>query len=394
MKVEQIYDLVNGITSEILGESAVLAEDLSNVVDIGVAVFNATDVDNYVKKLVDRIGKVIFVNRPYSGVAPSVMMDSWEFGSVLEKISADMPEATENESWKLEHGASYDPNVFYQPVVEAKFFNKRVTFEVDLSFTELQVKESFTSAEQLNGFLSMLYNAVDKSMTVKIDGLIMRTINYMIAATVKDDYASNPQGNSSGVKAVNLLYLYNQRFTGAGDTPLTADKALTSPEFIRFAAYTMGLYENRLKRITTLFNINGKDRFTPSDLLHVVLLNDFKAAANAYLQSDTFHDEFTRLPDAEVVPYWQGSGTSYAFADVSKISVKLNSTDVSATTVNGVLGIMFDRDALGVSNQDKRVTTNYNPKGEFYTNFYKFDCGAFVDPSEQAVIFFVADPTE
>lgn len=392
MKVEQVYSLVNDITAEILGDSVILAEDLSNVVDVGTALFNATDVDNYVKKLVDRIGRVVFVNRPYSGVVPSVLMDAWEFGSVMEKISADLPEAVENEAWNLQNGASYDPNIFYQPSVTVKFFNKKFTYEIDMSFTEMQVKESFTSASQLNSFLSMLYNAVDKSMTVKIDGLIMRTINYMIAATVKDDYGANDQGANSGVKAINLLYLYNQKFTAVGDPPLTAEKALTTPEFIRFAAYTMGLYESRLRRISSLFNIEGKDRFTPSDILHVVLLNDFKAAANAYLQSDTFHDEFTRLPEAETVPYWQGSGTGYAFDDISKISIKLNESDAAATDVNGVLGIMFDRDALGVCNQDRRVTTNYNPKGEFYTNFYKFDASAFVDPSEQAVVFFVADP--
>lgn len=392
MKVEQVYELVNNITSEILGESIILAEDLSNVVDVGTALFNATDFDNYVKKLVDRIGRVVFVNRPYSGVVPSVLMDAWEFGSVLEKISADLPEAVENEAWNLQNGASYDPNIFYQPSVTVKFFNKKFTYEIDMSFTEMQVKESFTSAAQLNSFLSMLYNAVDKSMTVKIDGLIMRTINYMIAATVKDDFGANDQGATSGVKAINLLYLYNEKFTGESDAPLTAENALTTPEFIRFAAYTMGLYESRLRRISKLFNIEGKDRFTPSDLLHVVLLNDFKAAANAYLQSDTFHDEFTRLPEAETVPYWQGSGTGYSFEDISKISVKLNESDAAAMTVGGVLGIMFDRDSLGVCNQDRRVTTNYNPKGEFYTNFYKFDASAFVDPSEQAVVFFVADP--
>jgi len=390
MKVEQIYSLMNGVTGEILGETTVLAEDLSNVVDVGVAVFNATDIDNYVKKLVDHIGKVIFVNRPYSGAVPSVLMDAWEFGSVLEKISADLPEAVENESWQLENGVSYDPNVFISPVVEAKFFNKRVTFEVDLSFTRLQVKSSFDSAEQLNGFLSMLFNAVEKSMTVKIDSLVMRTINYMIGATVQDDYGSDLLSSKSGVKAINLLYLYNQRFnSGQDDTPLTAADALTTPEFIRFAAFTMGLYANRMSRITTLFNINGKDRFTPKDLLHTVLLNDFAQAANAYLQSDTYHDEFTKLPEAEVVPYWQGSGTGYAFGDVSKIIVQLED-NADPVTITGVLGIMFDRDSLGVTNIDRRVTSNFNPKAEFYNNFYKFDCGCFVDPSEQAVVFFVA----
>lgn len=390
MKVEQIYQLMNSVTQEILGESNIIAEDLSNVVDVGTAIFDATSVDNYVRSLVDHVGKVIFVNRPYAGGAPSVLMDAWEFGSVLEKIQADMPQATENESWQLENNTSYDPNVFYQPVVSAKFFNKRVTYEIDLSFTELQVKSSFSSAEQLNSFISMLYNSVDKAMTVKIDGLIMRTINYMAAATVKDDYADlTALGASSGVKAINLLKLYNDRFTGVGDTSLTAAKALTTPEFIRFAAYNMGLVANRMTRITTLFNIDGKERFTPSDMLHVVLLNDFAAAANAYLQSDTYHDEFTRLPAADVVPYWQGSGTGYAFADISKIYAKIDAD--TTVTVPGVLGIMFDRDALGVTNMDKRVTTNYNAKAEFYNNFYKFDCGAFVDTAEQAVVFFVAD---
>lgn len=390
MEVAQIYEIMNDVTGEILGESAVLAEDLSNIVDIGVAVFNASDVDSYVRKLVNKVGKTIFVNRVYSGAAPSVLMDAWEFGSVLEKISADLPEAVENESWNLESGTSYDPNVFVAPVVQAKFFNKRVTFEVDLSFTELQVKQSLQSAAQLNSFLSMLYTAVDKSMTVKIDSLVMRTINYCIASTVNDDYAGASLSSKSGVKAVNLLYLYNQRFnSGEDDTPLTADDALTTPEFIRFAAFTMGLYANRMSRITTLFNINGKDRFTPADLLHVVLLNDFAQAANAYLQSDTYHDEFTRLPKAEVVPYWQGSGTEYAFSDVSKLYVQLEDNE-SPVQITGVLGIMYDRDTLGVTNQDRRVTTNYNPKAEFYNNFYKFDCGCFVDPSEQAVVFFVA----
>lgn len=390
MTVAQIYELMNNVTGEILGESNIIAEDLSNVVDVGTQIFNASDVDSYVKSLVNHIGKVIFVNRPYSGAVPSVLMDAWEFGSVLEKISADLPEATENESWELEDRTSYDPNVFYKPTVSAKFFNKRVTFEIDMSFTELQVKQSFSSAEQLNGFLSMLYANVDKAMTIRVDGLIMRTINYMIAATVKDDYAAANINSKSGVKAINLLYLYNQRFNSGEDaTPLTAADALTTPEFIRFAAFTMGLYANRMSRITKLFNIGDKERFTPRDYLHVVLLNDFAQAANAYLQSDTYHDEFTRLPDAEVVPYWQGSGTGYAFADVSKVYTKLDE-DSDAYTVTGVLGIMFDRDALGVSNLDKRVTTNYNAKAEFYNNFYKFDCGAFVDTNEQAVVFFIA----
>lgn len=384
MEVKQIYELMNTVTQEVLGSETVVNEDLSNIVDIGNEIFNASAVDNYVKSLVNHIGRVIFVSRPYAGNVPSVLMDAWEFGSVLEKLTAEIPEATENESWELTDGTSYDPNVFYKPTVTAKFFNKRVTFEVPGSFTERQVKESFSNAEQLNGFLSMLYNAVDKSMTVKIDALVMRTINNMIGETLVDDYGDTEYATTSGVKAVNLLYLYNEKF----NAELTPADAITNAEFIRFASYEMGVYMSRLSKISTLFNIGGKDRFTPPDLLHVVMLADFKKAANVYLQSDVFHDSFTELPNADVVPYWQGSGTGYAFNDISSVNIKTATGET--VEASGILCVMFDRDALGVTNLDRRVTTNYNPKAEFYTNWYKFDAGYFNDTNENFVVFFVA----
>lgn len=384
MTVAQIYELMNSVTSEILGDSELLKEDLQNVVDVGTQILSATAFDNYVKALVNHIGRVIFVNRPYSGNIPSVLMDSWEFGSILEKVSCDLPEATENESWELTDGASYDPNIFTRPVVSAKFFNKRVTFEVPVSITERQVKESFSNASQLNGFISMLYNAVDKSMTVKIDSLVMRTINSMIGETIKADFGSSLLNSKSGIKAVNLLYLYNNKFS----KNISASDAITDPDFIRFASYTMGLYTSRLSKISSLFNVEGKDRFTPKDLLHIVLLSDFKSACASYLQSDTFNKDLVALPNAEEVPYWQGSGTDYAFTNISKINITTPSGD--DVEAGGILGVMFDRDALGICCQDRRVTTNYNPKAEFTNSWFKFDCGLFCDKSENFVVFFVA----
>lgn len=385
MEVKQIASIMNDVTTEVLGESAIQTEDLSNIVDIGTAVFNANAVDNYVRSLVDHVGKVVFVDRAYRGGAPSVLMDGWEFGSVMEKLTmSELPEATENESWQLTNGASYDVNVFYQPQVEAKYYNKRVTFEIPMSFTEKQVKSSFSNATQLNAFISMIYNAIDKSLTVKVDSLIMRTINNMIGETFKADYASDSASSKSGVKAVNLLYKYNQAFSKS----LTASAAMTDPEFIRYASREMGLYKNRLTRLSTLFNIGGKDRFTPDDKLHIVMLNDFARSADAYLQSDTYHEEYTRLPKAEVVPYWQGSGTDYGFSSVSAINISTANGD--SVSLGGILGVMFDRDALGVSNLDRRVTTNYNAKAEFWNNWYKFDAGYFNDTNENFVVFFVA----
>ena len=391
MVVKQIYELINSVSGEVLGKTDIVKDDLTGVVDLGNEVFNQGAVDNYVKSLVNHIGKVIFVNRPYAGKIPSVLMDAWEFGSVLEKVSAEIPEATENDTWNLENGHEYKQDIFHKPVVSAKFFNSKVTFEVPVSITERQVKESFSSAAQLNGFLSMIYNAVDKSMTIKTDALIMRTINNMIGETLFADAAKfTPSSktldyaSASTVRCVNLLYLYNK----AKGTKLTSDKCLTDGDFIRFASYQMGLYADRLQSISTLFNVGGKERFTPKDALHTVLLSDFAKGAQAYLYADTYNKEQVLLPNAETVASWQGSGQDYGFAHTSAINIKTSGNH--EINIGGVLGVMFDRDALGVCNLDKRVTTNYNAKAEFFNNYYKFDAGYFNDTNENFVVFFVA----
>ena len=376
MEIKQVYQFVNTAASEVIGDSVVVAEDLSNVVDVGTAIFNGSAFDAYVKSLVNHIGKVIFVNRPYRGSAPSVLMDAWEYGSVVEKIHSEMPDAVENESWDLVDGQSYDPHVFHQPVVEAKFFNKMTTFEIEASITERQVKQSFSSATQLNAFVSMIFNEIEKAMTVRTDALIMRTFNNMIVETVKDNNAN---------RAVNLLPKYNTQYGQS----LTADKAIVNPDFIRYAAYQIALYTDRLTRMSTLFNVGGKQRFTPKDLQHIVMLSEFRAAADVFLQSGTFHDEYTKLVNAETVPFWQGSGTDYAFASTGKINAKPASGG-DAEEVTGVLGCIFDRDALGVMNNNQRVTTQWNAKAEFTNYFYKKDARYFNDLNENFVFFYVA----
>lgn len=396
MNVKQIYQIINSVSGEVLGKTDIVTDDLTGIVDLGTAVFNQGAVDNYVKSLVNHIGKVIFVNRPYAGKVPSVLMDAWEFGSVLEKISADVPAAEENDTWDLKDGTEYKQDVFHKPTVTAKFFNSKVTFEVPVSITERQVKESFSNAAQLNGFISMIYAAVEKSMTIKADALIMRTINNMIAetvladaqafgATAAGDMAEADLSSTSTARCVNLLKLYNDKTDASAK--LTAAKAITDPDFIRFASYVMGTYADRLQSISTVFNVGGKERFTPKDMLHVVLLSDFAKAAQTYLYSDTFNRGDVLLPQAETVPFWQGSGKNYDFANTGHINVK--ESGGKAVEITGVLGVMFDRDALGVCNLDRRVTTNYNAKAEFFNNYYKFDAGYFNDTNENFVVFFI-----
>lgn len=375
MKVTQIKDLVNSSLKELNGTSELLNEDLSNVVDVGTEIFDTENVDNFVKKLIDRVGNTVFNTRIYQGSAPSVLMTSWEFGSVLEKVDSELPVVEENDSWQLENGKDYSPNIFYQPKVSAKFFNSKVTFDIPISFTQMQVKSAFNSASELNGFLSMLMNNVQNAMTVHLDGLIMKTINNM-TATILD--------KKQGLQVVNLLEGYNKTAT----TKLTAENAMQNADFIKYANLIINTYRDRISKMSTLFNQGQKSKFTPQANQHLIILSDLASASKVYLESETYHDDNVKISNYDVVPYWQGSGKTYSFDDVSSIDVAIK--DGKATKevkAKGILGVLFDTNAVGVTCQNQRVTTNYNPRAEFYTNFTKFDAGYYNDLNENFIVF-------
>lgn len=385
MRVDQIYNILNTITGETLGDTVIVAEDLTNIVDLGTAFENSYGLDNFCRSLVDHIGRVVFVDRIYGGRAPSVLVDGWEYGSILEKISVALPEAQENETWNLQDGQSYDPYIFKNPEVTAKFFNDRVTFDIQLSITTKQVKSAFDSVTQMNAFMSMLYTSVSNSATVKLDALIMRTINNMIGETL---YSEFPGGTytGSGVRAVNLLKLYNDTIP-AGDA-ITADDFLHDPAAIRHSIMVFKNYIDRIKVMSTLFNMGGQERFTPDDRLHIVMLSEFANAADVYLQSDTFNEQYTALPRAERTVYWQGSGLDYDFDSTSAIKITTSGGhDIDAT---GIIAVMFDRDALGVANIDRFVTSAYNAKADFTNNFYHYTQGMWNDGNENFIVFYVA----
>lgn len=382
MKVEQIYQIVNQMQSEILGQTDLtVAEDLSNIVEVGVAIFDSISVDNYVRKLLDHIGKVVFVNRPYSGRAPSVRMDGWEYGAVLQKVDMGIPKAEENPTWQLKNGETYNQDKFTVATdIGIKFFSKRTTFEVAFSFAEEQVKSAFSNVEQLNGFFSMIYTQIDTSMTIALDGLIMGTINNFTANVYL----------AGGAQAVNLLSEYKKI---RPNSTVTAATAMYDLDFIKFAAYQLKMYSRRLGNASTVFNMGKRVRHTPRDRQKIIMLDAFSDAADVYLQSDTFHEEFTKMPVADVVSYWQGSGETYSFSDVSQVHIIPATADGAGTetTIDGLLCVMFDREALGVNNYNRRVTNHYNGHGEFINNWFKMDAQYFNDFNENFIMFYIKD---
>ena len=379
MKIKQVYEIVNDATQQVLGESALVQEDLSDVVSIGEQIANMNLYDKFVGALVNRIARNIFSIRAYSGRAPKVLMDSWEFGSIVQKVHMALPDAEENESWELTNNAVYEQDTFYKPSVSVKLWNQKTTFEIPISIAEEQLKQSFLGAEEMARFISMIYLAVENSLTLKFDALVMRTINNFIGATIYDN---------AGTRVIKLLTEYNTIY----GTSLTNANALYDKGFLRYCAYRIKQVATRMGNYSTLFNIGGTQKHTPRDMLRIVMLDYLDAGVSAFLQSDTFHDELVKLPEADVVSCWQGTGTSYALADASKVYVQVLDKDGTkrSVTQSHVVCVMFDRDALGVTALNKRVKEHYNAKAEFFNYWYKEDAGYFNDYNENFVVFVVA----
>ena len=390
MKIKQVYEIVNGATQEVLGETAIVKEDLSDVVSIGESIQNANLYDKYVGALVNRIAKNIFSIRAYSGRAPKVLMDSWEFGSIVQKVHMQLPDAEENESWELVDGSTYNQDQFYKPSVSVKLWNHKTTFEIPRSIAEEQLKQSFLGASEMARFIAMIYQAVENSLTLKFDTLIMRTINNFIGATLYDATSGGSLQNTT--RCVKLLTEYNTIHGLTGSDALTQAKALYDKEFLRYCAYRMKQVATRMSNYSTLFNIGGTQKHTPRDMLHIVMLDYLDAGVSAFLQSDTFHEELVKLPDADVISCWQGTGTDFALANASKINVSvLDKTGTKRDVEQAyIVCAMFDRDALGVTALNKRVRRHVNDKAEFYNYWYKEDAGYFNDYNENFVVFVVA----
>lgn len=376
MKVTQIATILNEAQQEIIGEAAITTENLENVVDMGKQILEATDVDNYVRKLIDKVGRMIFVDRVYNSTAPDILTDSWEYGSAMQKVRCEMPDAVENDSWKLTNGQSYDPFVFTAPDVQSKFYDSKVTYEVQMSFTEMQVKSAFNSPAEMNSFFAMIENRIRFKLTLSNDILKTRTVNNLIAEKIH-----------SNNNVVNLLAMYNAEFTQT----LKADHALMDKDFLRYAIGKIKEYIKYIQRPSMLFNDGGYTTFTPESDMKMVLLSRFVNTAEVYLQSDTFHNDLVKLSGYSEVPYWQGSGTSetFDFAEISKIDVTTASGNKVSQT--GIIGTIFDRDACMICNANPRVTSIYNPKGEYWNYFYKYDASYFNDTMENCVVFIVAD---
>ena len=374
--IKQIYTIVNSIAEQSLGMKGLEATDVS-FVSVGNEVFSSdANKDAFYGVLLDRIGKVVFGMRAYNSVNKGIKKNSFEYGAILQKLYVDIMTATKNTSWNAQSDDASNPFTKAATEVKQKLFSKISTWEFDGTLPDVQLKTAFISATHMSAYIECIFLAMNNSLELSFEN----TANLCRASFIaRKKVKNNP------VTYVNLLHNYN---TMLGKT-LTVANCLNDIDFLTYASEQIDLCVKRMGTYSRLFNDEGYARHTPTDMLNVDILANFETAMNMYLRSNTFHEELLKLPNHVVIPYWQGSGTSYAFDDVSKISVQLDG--VENTEVTGVVACLYDKEAIGVTIDNRRTRSIYNPKDEYTNYFGKAEIGFYNDMSENGVVFYIAE---
>lgn len=448
MKVNQIATILNDVFKEVTGvyvdvpnpdfdpDSPVdpdtnpetikvggFDEDLSNIVDIGHKVVTSTqwgdNFDNYVGRIIDKIGRTIFVDRPYEGDDLGLERESWQYGSVMEKVRVEVGDFKENDSWKLARGrylgngkvtpGTYpdDPTeddltsmdgfpyfgdlfAFDEPAeVQAKYFNLKTTFRAKIILPRNQMESAFRSASAMQRFFGTIENRIRTKMEVSREALAYRVENNFIAAKLD---------TNNGV--VNLLAEYA---TASGDTTLTAAHALESPDFLRYCVRRIKTDKKLLAKFGGMYNVEGYGTFTPASKLKVLALTDFATAMETVLKSTTYHDNFVSLPGYKEVPFWQfriddnGGEDTFEARSTIRATPLIPDADTGApkkgdpVDQSGIVFVMQDIDAAMIANEDAPVDVIYNPDGRFYKYFYNRDCSYYNDLCENGIVYIIED---
>lgn len=373
---KDVSTLVNDALGNLLGDNAVLlSEDLTNTVDVGVALANANVYENFLEGLAVATSKYIFRFRKYTAKAPNVLRDSREYGQLIQKIRSALPKLDKNQSYHLVDGASYDDNQFVSNEVEVTIFKDRIDFEVRKSIPKDQYKNAFTSSEKLGSFVSMLFGLVENRLELAMEQLTFFTMKRYLGELITEN---------DSVRCVHLLTDYKNEVATA-DATLTSAQAYYDEGFLIYAAARIMDYKDLIARYNTRFNKDGFETFTPESMAHVVLYNKFVQNVGTYAKSSHFNDEFIKLPRHETIAYWTGLGDG-SNADRTKIEVEYDGTTVSKANV---IGFIFDHDALGVNHDEPSREAHYVKSGQFYNYWYKEVLGLFNDFSENAICFLV-----
>lgn len=401
MEYKQIGQILNNVFEDVIGETeTTVAEDLSNIVEVGHTITSSSQwgnqFENYVKKLIDRVGKVIFRQNDLNLMHLPIFKDSWEFGSIAEKIRVEAPPTKEDQTFELWDIASYDPSDIFTPVlpeVSAKFFNNSTTFSIKITIPKRQLKSAFTSASEMSRFISLIENSIQQKLAIDLLSLEYRTEANLIA----EKFLS---GNNHSL--VNLLYEWLRDVPNASTIYSGYSKpedVLTDPVFLRYANMRIGMYRDFIKKPSVLYADGGYINTTSDKQQTLLLLTDFDKALDTWLYSMNRHNDFVELDGYTSVPYWMSGGDSDDYSKRSTINAIPASQGHQTATpdprivvkMSNILGVLHDERASAITCEHKDVESINVPNNRTINYWYFADANYINDIDENVVVFYLSE---
>lgn len=366
MNTTQIYTLVNSITSQAMG-AALASYDANGLISLGNAVLSSnTNTEAFLNTLVQRIGRTIFSYRAYKNKLGDMVRDNMEWGAIVQKIKVKMPSAVADQTFNLTDGQSIDMYVVSKPQVDQKLFVTRAPYSYFVTIQRKTLKEAFTSAEMMGGFITYIFGEVRNKMELTLETLGRAAIANRIAAT-------------GGTRVRNLVTEYN----ALKSTELTAATAMYDSDFMRYASAQIRLSSKRMTDMSTIFNEQGLERFTPYDKQVIRVVADFEAQLESIVLWQAFRDEYVKLKNFSEVNYWQSQASP-----MSINMVKVGDESETATEINNIVAVVYDYESLGTYKTDEETsTTPYNARGRYTNTFWFGEQLWFNDLSENFVYF-------
>ena len=377
--VSQIKNIINDSVKDALGKTnGVTQVDTTDVVSMGKAIAQYNLYEGFFGALVNRIVRTVIFVRTYEGSNRSVLRDEHEYGAFVQKVYYTMPDAVDNPTWDIPDGngdykqaSPYD--VEGTVSVSALIYGGKGTWSIEIVRPVEQIKTAFMDESSMMSFIDGIYLTVENAFKFEEERLVAQAVNTAMASVIDDG------------RARNLLAEYNTKYS----QNLTVDTALVSADFLKYASKEINRTIENMGKMSTIYNNGGYNTFTSKDNMVVELLSEFATATDMYLQSDTFHEELTKLPNFERVPFWQSSGQSFAFADCSKINID-HDDFTNAVEQGGIIGFVHDVENVACYFGNRRSWEIFNPRSEVVVHGEKAEKGYAVDNNANAVVFYIA----
>lgn len=383
MQVKQAATILNEVLiPEFIGETeGTLNEDLSNFVDFGRAfadMATSSDFERFHKKIADKVGKQIFVDRVYTGMNMNILRDGSEWGSVVEKTRFIPDDFDTNLVWTLTNGQKYDDFLTFNAMdAHVKYFNSKVTYRISIDKPYNQVKSALQSAANYMKYINALEVTIKNRKTVAYNALTQRVHNAMAAKRISDN------------KVIDLLTEYNQKFNKS----LTPEPAIYDKEFLAYMIARIADVSALMSEMSTVYNDGTAATFSPKEYQVLALNSLISANVDTFLKANTYHPEFINDVKREAIPFWQAPSDALG-GDIAKrtslnVTISDNILEQGDTTVTRgfVIGTLRDRDSIAIFNNDEYALSFQNPDTGVTKTNYMTDMSLFADPTENFVVF-------